>query len=74
MGTPAAWTTNKAGEPAYYSLNVWGPHHWVVLVDMDCSQTDGGWFEFGAVYSLGGSCSRIQSIHRLQVVRMVRWL
>ena len=33
MGTPAAWTTNKAGEPAYYSLNVWGPHHWVVLVD-----------------------------------------
>lgn len=56
MGTPAAWTTNLAGEPAYYSLNVWGPHHWVVLVDMDCSQTDGGWFEFGAVYSLGGSC------------------
>jgi len=54
MGTPAAWTTNLAGEPAYYSLNVWGPHHWVVLVDMDCSQTDGGWFEFGAVYSLGG--------------------
>ena len=21
---------------------------------MDCSQTNGGWFEFGALYSLGG--------------------
>jgi len=54
MGTPAAWTTNVVGKPAYYSLNVWGPHHWVVLVDMDCSQTQDGWFEFTTVYSLGG--------------------
>merc|ERR1712004_438290 len=54
IGTPAAWTTNVVGKPAYYSLNVWGPHHWVVLVDMDCSQTQDGWFEFTTVYSLGG--------------------
>ena len=54
-GTPAAWTTNVVGKPAYYSLNVWGPHHWVVLVDMDCSLTQDGWFEFTTVYSLGGS-------------------
>ena len=54
-GTPAAWTTNVVGKPAYYSLNVWGPHHWVVLVDMDCSQTQDGWFEFTTVYSLGRS-------------------
>ena len=45
------------GKPAYYSLNVWGPHHWVVLVDMDCSQTQDGWFEFTTVYSLGGAPS-----------------
>ena len=56
-GTPAAWTTNVVGKPAYYSLNVWGPHHWVVLVDMDCSQTQDGWFEFTTVYSLGGAPS-----------------
>ena len=56
-GTPAAWTTNVVGKPAYYSLNVWGPHHWVVLVDMDCSQTQDGWFEFTTVYSLGGAAS-----------------
>ena len=42
------------GKPAYYSLNVWGPHHWVVLVDMDCSQTQDGWFEFNTIYSIGG--------------------
>ena len=29
MGTPAAWTTDDPLKPAFYSINVWGPHHWV---------------------------------------------
>jgi len=54
MGSPAAWTTDDPLKPAYYSINTWGPHHWVFLVDMDCSQTQDGWFQFTALYSIGG--------------------
>ena len=27
----------------------YGAHYWLVDVDMDCSRTDGGWFEFKAI-------------------------
>jgi len=57
MGTPAAWTTNKkTGEsgPYYYELNAWGPNYWFIVMDMDCDQTQDGWFEFNTVYSIGG--------------------
>ena len=54
MGTPGAWTTNDPTDDFYYSLNSFGPHHWFIVMDMDCDQTQGGWFEFNTVYSIGG--------------------
>lgn len=57
MGTPMDWTTNAwpaAWGPArtvatdgygVEPLNTWGPHEWMLDVDMDCSKTVGGWFE-----------------------------
>eukprot|EP00057_Strongylocentrotus_purpuratus_P032310 XP_787209.3 PREDICTED: alpha-amylase [Strongylocentrotus purpuratus] len=52
-GTPLVWTTNNAGNGAtvdrqgygYFSLNTWGDHYWMLDVDMDCSETENGWFE-----------------------------
>ena len=44
-GSSMAWTTNNASHPGYQPLNRWGDHHWMLDVNMDCSQTDGGWFE-----------------------------
>jgi len=29
----------------YTALNTWGDHYWMLDVDMDCSQTQNGWFE-----------------------------
>lgn len=46
QGTPLAWTTNSPSSPSYQSLNTWGDHYWMVDLDMDCSQTEQGWFEF----------------------------
>ena len=54
MGTPGAWTTNDPTDDFYYSLNSFGPHYWFIVMDMDCDQTQGGWFEFNTVYSIGG--------------------
>ncbi|XP_052766593.1 alpha-amylase-like [Mya arenaria] len=48
-GTPAVWTTNVAGQAGHSDLNTYGQHYWLVDVDMDCSRTDGGWFEIKAV-------------------------
>jgi len=54
MGTPGAWTTNDPTDDFYYSLNSFGPHYWFIVMDMDCDQTQGGWFEFSTIYSIGG--------------------
>ena len=54
MGTPGAWTTNDPTDDFYYSLNTFGPHYWFIVMDMDCDQTQGGWFEFSTIYSIGG--------------------
>ena len=48
----------------FIETNRWGPHHWVVLVDMDCSQTQDGWFEFTTVYSLG---KELQIFYKVKV-------
>jgi alpha-amylase len=45
-GTPLAWSTNQQGQTGYQPLNKYGPHYWMVEVEMDCSKTDNGWFEF----------------------------
>lgn len=61
VGTPAVWTTN---DPAYakkiYSigngytpLNTYGPHYWLVDVEMECNSAVNGWFEFKTFISNG---------------------
>jgi alpha-amylase len=52
-GTPTAWTSNAATSPGYQPDNVWGEHYWKVEFMMDCSRTEGGWFEFKG-YTTGG--------------------
>lgn len=52
-GTPLAWTSNSASSPGYQSLNTWGDHYWMVDVDMDCSQSEQGWFEVKAFLTNG---------------------
>lgn len=65
QGSPADWTTDSW--PAAYGaqrtvasdgygvspLNTWGPHEWMLDVDMDCSQTANGWFEVKSFISNG---------------------
>ncbi|KAK7085956.1 hypothetical protein SK128_005871 [Halocaridina rubra] len=54
-GTPLAWTSNQPGNPGYQDLNEWGDHYWMVDADMDCSQTEEGWFEVKAFVTNAGS-------------------
>ncbi|XP_071503489.1 alpha-amylase A-like [Diadema antillarum] len=52
-GTPLVWTTNNPSHGSscdnegygYSPMNQWGDHYWMLDVDMDCSQTEDGWFE-----------------------------
>ncbi|CAG0900963.1 unnamed protein product [Darwinula stevensoni] len=44
-GTPLAWTSNLQDDPGYQPLNTYGEHYWMVDMDMDCSETEQGWFE-----------------------------
>ncbi|XP_041458714.1 alpha-amylase-like [Lytechinus variegatus] len=56
-GTPMVWTTNDPNYSnnvaqhgyGYTDLNQWGEHYWMVDIQMDCSKTEGGWFELKAV-------------------------
>ena len=64
-GTPLEWTTDRwpsewgsvktvlrdgHGEER---LNRWGRHYWMLDVDMDCSRTIEGWFEFTSFITNG---------------------
>ncbi|XP_055894216.1 uncharacterized protein LOC106071375 [Biomphalaria glabrata] len=53
QGTPAQWTSSNPNGKYYDSLNTYGDHYWVVDVDMDCSKTYQGFFEFKGVLSNG---------------------
>ncbi|KAK3877591.1 hypothetical protein Pcinc_017706 [Petrolisthes cinctipes] len=44
-GTPLVWTTNNVLSPGYQELNTFGEHYWMVSMDMNCTQTEAGWFE-----------------------------
>ena len=46
------WTTNDPSNPSYQELNVYGDHYWMVDMDMDCDQTEDGWFELQGYMSL----------------------
>jgi hypothetical protein len=64
-GTPLDWTTDAwpvswGKERTYekdgygtFSLNRFGPHYWVLDVEMDCSKTVNGWFELKSYISNG---------------------
>ena len=56
LGTPLAWTSDNPENDFYNSLNPGlGDHTWLLDVDMDCSQTMDGWFEFNTIYTYGGT-------------------
>ncbi|XP_071504329.1 alpha-amylase B-like [Diadema antillarum] len=56
-GSPMVWTTNDANYFAtvdthgygYTPLNQWGEHYWMLDIQMDCSETEQGWFELKSV-------------------------
>ena len=54
---PPAWGPRRTVERDGYGetpVNRWGPHHWMLDVDMDCARTVDGWFEFKA-FSTGSA-------------------
>ncbi len=55
-GTPLRWTTNDGWNSLYDNFNNYGAHEWMVVLDMDCSQTadDDGWFKFTVGQVEGG--------------------
>nr|CAH0104526.1 unnamed protein product [Daphnia galeata] len=48
FGTPLAWTKSNSTLPEYQKLTKWGDYHHMVDFDMDCSETEGGWFDVKA--------------------------
>ncbi len=53
---PAAWGAKRTVANDGYGeepLNTWGPHHWMLDVQMDCSKTVSGWFELKAFVKNG---------------------
>lgn len=55
LGSPLAWTTNDTHNPYFSTLNYdTGDHAWVIDMDMNCAESDDGWFEFKTIYSYGG--------------------
>jgi alpha-amylase len=55
-GTPAVWTTTDNTHPGYQPDNEWGEHNWKIEFDMDCDETEDGWFELKGLlrYEHGG--------------------
>jgi len=52
-GTAMQWTTNDKANPLYNKFNTYGPNYWLLDMEMDCEQTEQGWFELQA-YLRGG--------------------
>ncbi|NCP63811.1 MAG: alpha-amylase [Paraglaciecola sp.] len=53
---PASWGATKTVSNDGYGLeplNIWGPHYWMLDVQMDCSKTVNGWFELKAYVKNG---------------------
>ena len=67
-GSSLDWTTDKWPEnwggkrtvPVHgfgeETLNNYGPHYWMLDIDMDCSKTIDGWFEIKSYISNGPGC------------------
>ncbi|XP_037799098.1 alpha-amylase-like [Penaeus monodon] len=54
-GSPLAWTTNQAGGAGHQDLNTFGEHYWMIDMEMDCGQTEDGWFELKGYLTSAGS-------------------
>ncbi|CAG0902207.1 unnamed protein product [Darwinula stevensoni] len=52
-GSPLAWTSHLTASPGYQPLNTYGEHYWMLDMDMDCSETEEGWFEVKAYVTNG---------------------
>ncbi|CAG0880034.1 unnamed protein product [Cyprideis torosa] len=52
-GSPLAWTSSSSGSPGYQELNTFGDHYWMLEFDMDCGQSENGWFELKAYGTQG---------------------
>jgi len=48
QGTAMQWTTNNKDSHLYNNFNKKGDHYWMVDMEMDCEQTEMGWFELKA--------------------------
>ncbi|KAL7644676.1 UNVERIFIED_CONTAM: hypothetical protein RMT77_004217 [Armadillidium vulgare] len=44
-GSPLAWTSSDSSNEGYQELNIYGDHYWMIDFDMNCTQTQNGWFE-----------------------------
>ncbi|XP_059155811.1 alpha-amylase-like isoform X2 [Physella acuta] len=53
QGSPGQWTSSVRGSKYYDPLNTYGDHYWILDVDMDCSRSYNGFFEFKGVLSNG---------------------
>ncbi|XP_005089737.2 alpha-amylase [Aplysia californica] len=53
QGTPAFWSTNDKSNAGYNALNTYGPHYWIIDIEMDCSRAKDGFFEFKALLNGG---------------------
>ncbi|HWV15864.1 MAG TPA: RICIN domain-containing protein [Cellvibrio sp.] len=61
QGTVMDWTSNNPNNAqqlanqgfGFTPLNTWGDHYWMLDVDMDCSKTYRGWFEFKSFIARG---------------------
>lgn len=49
-GSPLLRTTNDSKSDSFFDLNNYGADYWALDVEMDCSKTDIGWFEFKVVF------------------------
>ncbi|KAH9519299.1 Alpha-amylase A type-1/2 [Bulinus truncatus] len=52
-GSPAFWSTNDKTNAGYSDLNTYGPHYWIIDLEMDCSRTEDSFFEFKAIVNGG---------------------
>jgi len=48
-GTPMFASTEDDDSPSHNKFNTYGDNYWVVDMEMDCEQTENGWFEVRAV-------------------------
>ncbi len=49
LGLPLRWTSDNEENELYDEFNDRGDHVWIVDMEMDCSQTEDGWFAYKVI-------------------------